>query len=204
MRIIITPDEVATINKFCEAVTKKIDKRDFFENKNKHRTTEKAHEDSFRAKCSELAVSKILQNEGIHCDVDFNIYARGIGDAFDIVTDGASVDVKASSPRARNLMIEKAKIVSWKERKVAPNYLCMVSVEEVDGTTVCEYMFGISMKNFKDNAKLFKRGQQIPMAPTILKADNFIVSANVCEDVSKFINYMKERNNANKLNMILE
>lgn len=188
----MTPTEIFFAVDFAtKMVQGNNDDRDFRESKNPKRTTKKQVEDMIKGKLAEMSVTNYIGKLGHTCEMDFNIYPKGTGDNFDVVANGKSIDVKASSPNANWLMVEKELLRKWKTANTFPDYLCMVGVEEKGSDWECTYMFGIRFKDFIKTAQLVKRGQNIPHTGTKLKADNYIVAradSGILVDFKYFMN----------------
>jgi hypothetical protein len=172
----ITYSERYLAEGFAEKIVGNIDSKDFMDSKNARRSNQKVLEDNVKGKIAEIAVANyIWQATKIKSKMDFEIYEMGIGDDFDIIANGVSIDVKASSPRARCLMVEYKKRRSW-DMLGCPDYLCMVSAEMNEA----HYLFGIPFSEFEERAILYRRGDSIPNTNFPLKADNYIITADEC------------------------
>ena len=179
IKSIHSASEVFFAKEFSHKIVGNIDQKDFMDSRNRQRSPEKVFADNLKGKLAEIFIfnhtSKFLTN----AKMDFEIYKKGIGDGFDIVSDKVSIDVKASSPKARCLMVELDKARTWKKTGY-PSFLCMVAVEEEGGMYYSEYLFGSSFDNFKKNAVLLKRGDYIPRTQMQLKADNYVLINDHC------------------------
>ena len=184
----LTPFECKIAEDFANKIVDNIDQRDFMDGRNTHRSKEKLFEDSSKGKKAEIFIFNVLGDNGIKAEVDFNIYKKGIGDNGDVIANNKSIDVKASSPRARCLMIEEKRVQIWDNTDKAPNCLCMVAV---NGDT-CEYLFGIGYKSFRKKAKLIKRGENIPNTKVPLKASNYVLERSECgSNIESLVRYIK-------------
>jgi hypothetical protein len=183
----MTATEMFVAHDFATKIVGNIDQKDFMDGRNARRSSSKVHEDNVKGKLAEMFIMNKLGEVDVLTTLDLNIYELGKGDDFDIVANDKSIDVKASSPRARNLLVELDKFKSW--RTNAPNYLCMVAV---DGDTV-EYLFGTTFTNFCANAILIKRGELLPNTRTALKASNLVINVNQCStNVDDLTDYMEK------------
>lgn len=193
----MTPSEVYFANRFAVEISKnnKIDNKDFYDCRNATRTEQKVFEDNLRGKLAELHICNIIGSCGLTCQMDFNIYRNGIGDDFDIIVNNKAIDVKASTPRAKCLMVEVTKFKRWMDTKKHPDFLCMVSVEPYEEKWTTEYMFGIDWHTFLTKAKLYRRGDNIPNTVVQLKAANVIVTSDNCCGVDELLDFMKKEKN---------
>ena len=189
--MIMTPSEVFLASEFAKKIIKNISNRDFYTSQNARRSDEKVFEDNLKCKLTEMNVCNHLGINGIHSRMDFEIYDIGVGDDFDIIANGKYIDVKASSPRAKCIMVEVNKAKKWRDSGKAPDYFSMVSVTENNGVYGTSYMFGASKVVFSKNAKRYKRGDKIPNTNCTLKADNYILTSDHCEDLKGLIDFIK-------------
>ena len=187
-KMTMTPTEVFVANDFAEKVAKNIDEKDFMDDRNVRRTLQKVKEDNFKGKLAEMYIVNVLGYNGDIAKIDINIYEKGIGDDFDVTSNGKSIDVKASSPRAKWLMVEDKKITLW-EKNGVPDVVCMVAVS---GET-CTYLFGCTYKVFQKKAQYLKRGEKIPNTNTMLKANNYAIHMDNCSDsIIRLMSFIKE------------
>lgn len=191
----MSPSEIFFAMNFANKIFGHIDGRDFYDSRNASRTSDKQLEDNIRGKLGEIAVANYIGRLGFISQLDFDIYeSKGQGDNFDVIANGKSIDVKVSSPNARCLMVERNKWESWHNRNMFPDYLSMVSVSGSGTNYEVLYKFGITWEKFKDKSKLYERGNDIPNTRFPLKADNYIVTVDDCEDIlglGKYIKYKK-------------
>jgi hypothetical protein len=187
-----TPSEIYFASEFAKKIVSNIDNKDFMDGRNIIRTRAKVNEDNIKGKLAEIFVYNILGVNNISGVMDFDIYDEGIGDGFDIVTQsGVKIDVKASTDRAKCIMVELKKAQMW-SRLGYPDYLCMVAVSESNYTFNSKYIFGVDFKSFMDIARLYKRGDNIPNTRSQLKADNYIITMDQCfTDPKHLIRYCK-------------
>jgi hypothetical protein len=112
--------------------------------------------------------------------MDFEIYNKGKGDSFDVVSDVGSIDVKASSDRAKCILVEVEKAKSWKRNIGYPDYLSLVSVTETENGFLSKYVTGADFETFKSKSTVMRRGELIPNTSTPLKADNYVLTKEKC------------------------
>jgi hypothetical protein len=185
----MTASEVFLAENFSKQIVGNIDNKDFMDFRNKRRSPKKILEDNIKGKLAEMFICNGLGDNNILSTMDFNIYDEGVGDDFDVVVDDFKIDVKASSPKAKCIMVEEKKMKSW-EARGKPDYLIMVSVYNSGINWYCEYVAGISMDEFLTVGKLYKRGEFIPNTTMSLKANNWIIHKKDCftsEDLVKKI-----------------
>ena len=175
----MTASEVFLAKNFSEKIVGNIDNKDFMDFRNKRRSPAKILEDNIKGKLAEMFVCNGLGDNSIESVMDFNIYDEGIGDDFDVVAGDFKIDVKASSPKAKCIMVEENKMNSWESRG-KPDYLIMVSVYNSGINWYCEYVAGISMEEFLTKGKLYERGEFIPNTTMSLKANNWIIHKSDC------------------------
>ena len=177
--MITRSDYVASVGYSKGISDDKIDNRDFMNGDNELRSRSKVYEDNLKGKLAEFVVARRIEVEtGYPCEVDCEIYPLGIGDDFDLTPNRACIDVKASSPRARYLLVERARVESWRAKGSRP-YLCMVSIDlaEREG----HYMFGTDYRAFMTKALHLRRGECIPGTSMKLKADNYALHRDQCK-----------------------
>ena len=183
----LTKLECDRADEFARKIVGNIDNRDFMDSKNAWRSPKKLFDDSSKGKRAEIFIQNILKANNIFSTVDFDIYKKGVGDDGDVIVNGKSIDVKASSPRARCLMVEESRVNMWESVQKTPYCLCLVSVDGDD----CTYKFGCSYSLFMEKANLLKRGDFIPNTGVPLKANNYVISIDKCKtdinDLIKFI-----------------
>ena len=186
----MTHSEIYFCANFAKDMIGNIDNKDFYDGRNDTRNPVKVFEDNLKGKLAELHVFNRLGDKGLIGEMDFAIYEKGIGDDFDIIVNNKSIDVKASTPAAKCLIVEETKIKTWKDNGKFPDYLCMVAVSEVGDSWETKYAFGITWEAFKKSAKWYDRGDTIPNTMVKLKAKNAIVTQEDCgkiDDLMYFI-----------------
>jgi len=172
-----TPFEILMCNEFARKILGNIDGNDFMDVRSKRRTPEKIKEDNIRGKLAEVFICNAIGRKGISSILNFDIYEEGIGDSFDVISNGKSIDVKASSPFAKCLMVEESKMKSWKSSD-PPDYLCMVSIGlDLD----IRYMFGLPYERFAVQSAFMERGCFIPNTRVPLKTSNHVVTRDKCD-----------------------
>jgi len=183
----ITYSEQFLSKTFANKIVSKIDNKDFMDSRNIVRSTKKVFEDNLKGKYAEIALANsIYVKTGLESSLDFEIYDLGVGDSFDVIVGEVSIDVKASSPLARTILIEEKKFKSWEQRGV-PSYLCMISVVGNE----CNYLFGVSYLEFLDKAIKLNRGDCIPNTDVPLKATNYAIRKKDCYPLSHLIDFIK-------------
>lgn len=168
----MTQFEKSTAKKFALDVVGGMDSRDFMDDRNATRSYEKLLMDNYKGKIAEIFMVNQLGRHGVFAEIDMGIYDEGVGDCGDIVVDGKILDVKASSPNARHLMVERDRVRGWETSGSRPDFLCLVGVSD---DSVCVYKVGCSYPRFMSKAGLFNRGECIPDTNCVLKADNLIM-----------------------------
>jgi len=184
----LTPFECEIANQFAKKIVGNIDQRDFMDGRNTERSSEKLFEDSAKGKKAEIFIYDVLGDNQIQASIDFDIYDKGIGDDGDLVANEKAIDVKASSPRAKCLLVEKKRMDLWEKVGKVPDCLCMVAVNG----DFCTYIFGCSFKTFKRDAILLKRGDCIPNTNVPLKADNYVIRRDQCStNINDLVEFIK-------------
>jgi len=178
-----TPSEMFFARKFANDVAGNIDENDFKDSRNVSRTQSKVIEDNIKGKLAEILVYNLIGNKD--AEMDFNIYEKGIGDGFDIVVNGLSIDVKASTMRSKWLMFEERTAKGWAK---PPDYMCLVGIEGDKG----EYLFGSDIKTIRKNCQLIERGSNIPNTQVPMKASNFMVNKASSFDSSHIVQYFNQ------------
>jgi hypothetical protein len=189
----MTSSEVFLATEFSKKIVGNIDNKDFMDHRNKRRTNKKVLEDNIKGKLAEMFICNGLGENGIKSVMDFEIYDEGVGDDFDIICDEFKIDVKASSPKAKCIMVEENKMKSWESRG-KPDYLLMVSTYNSGSNWYCEYVCGISMEEFLVKGKLLQRGENIPKTTFPLKANNWVIHKSDCYDTDNLIKTIRSNN----------
>ena len=182
----LTAGECIKCDQFAAAIVGNIDNRDFMDGRNTSRSPEKLFEDSAKGKRAEIFVAKVLSLSGIDSKLDFGVYKKGVGDDGDVIANGLSIDVKASSLRAQYLIVEESRVNHWHCHGF-PNYLCLVAVNK----NQCQFVCGIPTAEFMVRANILLRSSNIPGTQTLLKANNYVIHKSSChlhaEDMVAFI-----------------
>ena len=180
-----TNAEVFFTRKFCNDIVDNIDASPFGDKRNKERNKSEIYKDNLKGKLAEIFIFNEVAKFCNKPKIDFEIYEKGVGDHFDIQSSDFTVDVKASTPRARCLMVEVEKQKTWKNTTGYPSYMCMVAVTEEDDEFYSEYLFGLDFDSFRNKCKRYNRGDNIPNTNVQLRTDNFLVHRQHCsEDIS--------------------
>lgn len=191
-------------------------KHPHFKDKNNiaKRTFDQVKENVILGKLAEIAVHKYLsQYTKDISDIDFNLYAVGETDDYDIMCNQKTISIKASKPRSSVLMIEAEKFLLGEgesivtiDRKAPTNLFIFVRVE-TEGTPYAEIVGGLSCNDFWDTKRFIPRGfimngrnafdylflkkpisQMRNIKGVPLLADNYGVHVNSLKDIRKILN----------------
>lgn len=136
-------------------------------------------------KIAEVAFSKLIEKYGIHIDLDWNIYNRGVYDDQDADINGWKVDVKGTREGGHYMLIEHNKLnFRLNEGKLSHIY-AMFSVgwnrKNDLPTGTATYVGAATLQYMRDTFPktiVLKKGELLPGTryPIHLQADNFAIN----------------------------
>ena len=165
IKIDFTKEEINKVKQFAEEI--KYKHPHFKDRRNTNiRSLNKVKEDVILGKLAEVAVYKYLKSiyGDLVSEVDFNLYAPGVADDYDIKVGNKTISIKASKPNSSVLMIEKEKFefdnnkkIKKVENKIPPDYFTFVRIE-LSGQIYAEIVGGLSLQEFESKMRFMPRG----------------------------------------------
>ena len=217
----LTEDEIKRCKNFARESARTQQAIEFGNRNVPRRSEQEIARDNLIGKLAEVAFANFLEQEfRIHCELDFEIYAQGVWDREDLLIYNQPVDIKATRPGGRWLLVELNKLefrknenrlpfcflfarTGWDRVKDEPTgevdltgYALLEQICHVDeiGTRSEKICKGI------EGTQFLAAGQCIPNTQVSLQADNCARPVRLLNtDWSSLIDCARRKSRGNRL-----
>ena len=181
MKICLTTEEISQCIDFSARSARSQQQIEFGQHDTARRSMREIARDNCIGKLAEVAFSKLMkQRFCLDIPLDFNIYPRGVWDEADAIINGWRIDIKATRPGAKWMLIEWNKL-NFRVNEKKPTHVFVMAVTAWDRendtpTGEVEFVGFASRRRLKSGVPgtyTIRKGECLPGKNVRLQADNF-------------------------------
>lgn len=191
IKVKFTPKQMKPAIEFAIRAAKTQQAIEFGNGRTTPRPEKEIERDIVIGKLAELAVWKVL-GAG---EVDYAIYPRGKWDDQDLIIEGQRIDVKASRPGSRWLLVEQSKLEFRKREGKEPDafVFCVTGWDrECDIPTGEVQVVGWASLRMVLGGERLSEGCYLPGTKVKLQASNYALHASRLDSMSSFKRFLHD------------